>query len=336
MAFIGGILPQRAWQLGFDWCEVRLSNWGRYDSTDLYSVEFPQIPAEYFPPLAGIAIAPSSHVSKAIIWCNDGVTRPVEVDYDPITPPFPKDYRTDYTGTSQFVITRERPWLTNINTSNGEVYFGSEAGAATAPQLRRIKVIAHPDTRWQDIYTPDGTETNSTFGLALNAGQTDPVFISPELHLTLFFRKAPAVSSARESFYNIGMLPNSAGSTTERLTRVFPISGRGKFRLSLSPYFRHTVGQPSSSSFNVRVAAVKQGFGAFDVSQFPLLGWWATNNTTETQIGQVTSLSATHGGIVQQATITGSLDDYSFLLVYVTDILGGQAFMKYQFSAWDE
>lgn len=360
MAFIGGILPQRSWQLGFDWCEVRLSNWGLYDANDLYTMEFPQLPAEYFPPLAGIAIAPSSHVSKAIIWCNDGVTRPVDVDYAPPVPPVGgHDYRQDYTGTSQFIVTNERPWLNSINTSNGETYFGSESGASTAPQLRRIKIICHPDTRWYNTYVPDGSDpaSPSPFGTALNTGpgnysiyDHDPAFIAPELHLTLFFRKAPIVSLRREPFYHIGRLSPYLWSdtSTDHLVRVFPVGGRKKFRLSLSPTFIGPQFGQKRSVFNVRIMAVKQGIGA-TWGQYidPLFRWLSTNNSTETQIGQVTSFSATRGvgfpaplpTVLQQTTITGDLEDYSFLLVYVQDTLasiGTSAYLNYQFSAWDE
>lgn len=352
MAFIGGVLPQRAWQLGFDWCEVRLSDWGLYDANDLYTMEFPQIPSEYFPPLAGIAIAPSSHVSKAIIWCNDGVTRPVDVDYA-ATEIVGHDYRTDYTGTSQFIVTNERPWLNSINTSNGETYFGSDTGVSTAPQLRRIKIICHPDTRWYNTYVPDGTDpaSPSAFGTALNTGpgiysiyDHDPAFISPELHLNLFFRKAPIVSLRREPFYHIGRLSSYlwADTSTDHLVRVFPVSGRKKFRLSLSPAFQSQL--PIKSAFNVRITAVKQGLGAtWGQSVTPLFRWLSANNSTETQIGQITSFGVTRNmlplpTVVQQATITGSLEDYSFLLVYIQDEDSSSlsANLNYQFSAWDE
>lgn len=326
MAFIGDLTAQRAYQLGFDWWELRLSNWACTFSgaPDPYRYQYPVLPEEYLPPLSGIAIAPSSTVSKAIIWYNNGDTNPVEVNK-----PAPHDGRLDFLGPSQVVVTHKRPWLANLNTSNGEVYFGGANVSLTDPQLRRITVIAHPDTYTRQTYVKNGDATALPFGLNLNVGLEDPVFIAPELHLTLFFRRQPLVASFREPFYHIGNI--GEGTSTERLARVFPIYGRKSYRLSLSPTWRF--GSPNTaSSFAIRVTAVKQGKGYF---YNPSVDWQTLSPSTEVELTS-TALSATPNGTVEQTTITGCRLAYDYLLVYMTDSLDGGASLQYQFMADDE
>lgn len=343
MAFISGITPQRAWQLGFDWCEIRMSPWAVYwsDSSPLteqyYRFQFPTIPAEYFPPLTGIAIAPSSTISKAIVWYNNGTTTPADKinPIDLIVGGPRRDVRTDYTGNSQFIITTKRPWLAPVNTSNGELYFGSETAGPNTPQLKRIVVAAHPDSWAYDRYTQNGAGSSSNFGWHLNTGLQDPIFISPELHLIAYFRKQPIVPIIREPFYHIGNM--GLGSSTERLARVFPIEGRNKFRLMLAPTLKNNEGRiVQSSNFVVRITGVKQGLGAYYDTDHVPDEWAATIFSGEDQINQATNFSATHRGTWQQVTITGDLNNYQYLLVYLTDTLEGWYSLDYNFSAEDE
>lgn len=200
MAFVSSISLNQAIQLGYDYFQFQLTDWGdRGVAGGEININSGALPTGEI----GVALSPNSDVPEfRLEW------RPNPQTQSQIGPPQPLDTRP---GNDQILVTKDRAFMGRVS---GDL---------------RIRPVQ--DDTFFDQYTKiDGT--TAVFGTAIQ----DPlVFLQPTLGVQLYIGgPTPSVSAGRaDRNHNGGYVFTPGSPITEDLVRVMPIRGRKRVRATV-------------------------------------------------------------------------------------------------------
>lgn len=264
LAYYFSALPKEAQRLGLDYFDMWIgqdaalknatgvSGWGDEDNSDDGGVTGPALTYPFYPTdpelpsAAAIAIHPQSDVDRVMIQTFPGIQAPQSAGNS--ESPAPSIVAPKLT-----LVTPDAPFIVSPPSVGN-----------TPGDQKTLKLIAHPDSRWQGNYV---SASGSTVAFLSNDRRLSPLlalrfYLRPRLNGPIgrapmqfpISRTLLGLGNGSPSEVNNGVFTFAAPTTpaTEQTIIIWPTMGRSKARA----YFRIRERFAGSPSANIRIATI--------------------------------------------------------------------------------